>query len=105
MPQTQRTIFFLIPDTIITYFFLAHRGQVTRILPSLTLQVCDLPRISCSRLQAIEGIYTAVHTKRFLLSMMRLPGVYEYGEKKDDQSRPNGGNRLTGCRFCGLCLP
>ena len=54
MPQAQRTVFFLMPGTIVTYFFLAHLGQVTRILPSLTLQVCVLPRIGRFRLPTLE---------------------------------------------------
>src|SRR5665647_2569990 len=37
MPQTQRIVFFLISETIATIFFLPHRGQVIRILPSLSL--------------------------------------------------------------------
>jgi hypothetical protein len=57
MPQTQRTVFFLMPGMIVTYFFLAHLGQVTRILPSLTLQVCDLPRIAALVSQRLRKIY------------------------------------------------
>lgn len=48
MPHPQRIVFFLISETIVTNFFLPHRGQVIRILPSLTLQICDLPRIMFS---------------------------------------------------------
>ncbi len=57
MPHTQRTVFFLRPDTIVTNFFLPHLGQVTRILPSLTLQFCDRPRIRFSICNRLEKIY------------------------------------------------
>ena len=36
-------------------FFWAHLGQVIRILPSLTLQICDLPRMGRSRLKKNEN--------------------------------------------------